>query len=41
MQQVDIQIAAMAFALGNTTVVSADSDFSAVPRLDVENWLNE
>ena len=41
MQQIDIQIAAIAFALGKTTVVSADSDLSAVPRLDVENWLSE
>jgi tRNA(fMet)-specific endonuclease VapC len=38
MQQVDIQVAAIAFALGNTTVVTADSDFSAIPGLTVENW---
>ncbi|HKW86270.1 MAG TPA: type II toxin-antitoxin system VapC family toxin, partial [Nitrospiraceae bacterium] len=38
MQQVDIQIAAIAFVLGNCTVVSADSDFAAVPGLMVENW---
>jgi tRNA(fMet)-specific endonuclease VapC len=38
MQQVDIQIAAIAFALGNCTVVSADSDLAAVPGLTVENW---
>jgi tRNA(fMet)-specific endonuclease VapC len=41
MQQIDMQIAAMAFALGKTTVVSTDSDLAAVPGLDVENWLNE
>ncbi len=38
MQQVDIQIAAIAMSLGNCTVVSADSDLAAVPRLSVENW---
>ena len=31
-------IAAIAFALGNCTVVSADSDLLAVPGLTVENW---
>ena len=36
--KVDIQIAAIALAMGNTTVVSADSDLSAVPGLTVENW---
>ena len=38
MQQVDIQIAAIAFALGNCTVVSEDSDLLAVPGLTVEHW---
>ncbi|MCE9531679.1 MAG: type II toxin-antitoxin system VapC family toxin [Planctomycetes bacterium] len=38
MQQIDIQIAAIAFALGNCTVVTADSDFSAIDGLPVENW---
>jgi tRNA(fMet)-specific endonuclease VapC len=38
MQQIDIQIAAIALTLGNCTVVSSDSDLSAVPGLDVENW---
>jgi tRNA(fMet)-specific endonuclease VapC len=38
MQQVDIQIAAIAFSLSNCTVVSADSDLAAVPGLVVENW---
>src|SRR5262249_9576105 len=38
MQQVDIQIAAVALSLGNCTVVSKDSDLAAVPGLTVENW---
>jgi tRNA(fMet)-specific endonuclease VapC len=37
MQQIDIQIAAVAFALGECVVVTADSDLSAVPGLDVED----
>ena len=38
MQQVDIQIAAVAFALGDCTVVTADSDLLAIPGLTVEKW---
>jgi tRNA(fMet)-specific endonuclease VapC len=38
MQQVDIQIAAIALSLGNCTVVTTDSDLAAVPGLAVENW---
>ena len=38
MQLVDIQLAAVALALGNTTVVSKDSDLFAVPGLSVEDW---
>ncbi|MHB1560792.1 MAG: type II toxin-antitoxin system VapC family toxin [Isosphaeraceae bacterium] len=38
MQQVDIQIAAIALALGNCTVVSGDSDLRAIPGLTVEDW---
>ncbi len=38
MQQVDVMVAAIARTLGNCTVVSSDSDFLAVPGLDVENW---
>ena len=38
MQIVDIQLAAIAFAMGNCTVVSSDTDLSFVPGLDVENW---
>jgi tRNA(fMet)-specific endonuclease VapC len=41
MQQIDIQIAAIAFALGHCTVVSADSDLRAVPGLSVEDWAAE
>jgi tRNA(fMet)-specific endonuclease VapC len=36
--QIDIQIAAVARTLGNCIVVSADGDLSAVPGLPVENW---
>jgi len=35
---VDMMIAAIARTLGRCTVVSADSDLSAVPGLTVENW---
>jgi tRNA(fMet)-specific endonuclease VapC len=38
MQIVDIQLAAIALTLGNCTVVTSDSDLSAVPGLAVENW---
>jgi tRNA(fMet)-specific endonuclease VapC len=38
MQQIDIQIAAIALSLGNCTV-SADSDLAAVPGLTVEDWM--
>ena len=38
MQQIDIMVAAIAFALGNCTVVSTDSDLAAIPGLEVENW---
>jgi tRNA(fMet)-specific endonuclease VapC len=38
MQQIDIQIAAIARILGNCTVVSADTDLASVPGLTVENW---
>jgi predicted nucleic acid-binding protein len=41
MQQVDVQTAAIAFALGNCTVVSGDSDLKAIPRLVVEDWAAE
>jgi tRNA(fMet)-specific endonuclease VapC len=38
MQIVDMQLAAVAFAIGNCTVVSKDSDLWAIPGLKVENW---
>jgi tRNA(fMet)-specific endonuclease VapC len=38
MQQIDIQMAAIAMTLGNTAVVTKDSDLSAIPGLVVENW---
>jgi tRNA(fMet)-specific endonuclease VapC len=38
MQVVDMMIAAIAFTLGNCTVVTKDSDLAAVPGLRVENW---
>ena len=37
-QQVDLQIAAIALELGQCKVVTEDSDLSAVPGLSVENW---
>jgi tRNA(fMet)-specific endonuclease VapC len=37
-QQIDMQIAAIALTLGNCTVVSTDSDLTAVSGLTVENW---
>jgi tRNA(fMet)-specific endonuclease VapC len=36
--KIDMLIAAIALALGQTTVVSADSDLTTVPGLTVENW---
>lgn len=38
MQQIDIQIAAIALATNNCTVVTKDSDFHAIPGLEVEDW---
>lgn len=38
MQQIDIQIAAIAMSLGNCTVVTTDSDLLSVPGLSIENW---
>ncbi len=38
MQQVDIQVAAIALTLNQCTVVSEDSDLLAVPGLSVVNW---
>ncbi len=38
MQQIDIMIAAIALSLGQCTVVTTDTDLTAVPGLSVENW---
>ena len=38
MQQVDIQVAAIALTLSQCIVVSEDTDLFAVPGLTVENW---
>lgn len=37
-QTVDLMIAAIAFTLGDCTVVTSDSDLLVVPGLRVENW---
>lgn len=37
-QTVDLMIAAIALTLGGATVVTSDSDLSAVPGLSVVNW---
>jgi tRNA(fMet)-specific endonuclease VapC len=36
--QNDIQIAAIAKTIGNCVIVTADTDFAAIPGLAVENW---
>lgn len=38
MQQIDIQIAAIAISLGNCVVVSTDSDLQAIPGLKTADW---
>jgi tRNA(fMet)-specific endonuclease VapC len=38
MQVVDVQLAAVALALGDCTVVTTDTDLKAVPGLAVEDW---
>lgn len=38
MQQIDVMIAAIALTLGDTAVVSTDTDLLAIPDLVVENW---
>ena len=40
MQQIDIMLAAIAITLGDCTVVTTDSDLSAITGLRVENWLS-
>ena len=41
MGQNDIMIAAIALALGETTIVTMDGDLAAIPGLTVENWAEE
>jgi tRNA(fMet)-specific endonuclease VapC len=36
---IDIQVAAVALAMGHTTLITYDSDLFVVPGLKVENWL--
>jgi tRNA(fMet)-specific endonuclease VapC len=38
MQVVDMQLASVAFVLGQCTVVSSDTDLLAIPGLQVEDW---
>jgi tRNA(fMet)-specific endonuclease VapC len=38
MQQIDIQIAAIALTLGDCRVVTTDTDLVAIPGLRIENW---
>jgi tRNA(fMet)-specific endonuclease VapC len=38
MQQIDIMIAAIARSISNCTIITDDTDLSAVPGLRVENW---
>jgi tRNA(fMet)-specific endonuclease VapC len=37
-QQIDMQLAAIALSLGSCTVVTKDSDFAAIPGLTIEDW---
>jgi tRNA(fMet)-specific endonuclease VapC len=37
-QQVDMQIAAIARTLPNSVVVTKDSDLGSVPGIKIENW---
>ena len=37
-QVIDMMIAAIAQSLGKCTIVTSDTDFSAIPSLDTENW---
>ncbi|HSQ55569.1 MAG TPA: hypothetical protein VLM40_07470 [Gemmata sp.] len=38
MQQIDIQIAAIALIVGNCIVVTTDAALAAIPGLRTENW---
>jgi tRNA(fMet)-specific endonuclease VapC len=37
-QMVDMMLAAIALSLGNTTVITTDTDLRRIPGLTVENW---
>lgn len=37
-QQIDMQTAAIALTIANCTLVTADSDFQAIPGLTIEIW---
>ena len=37
-QQIDMQLTAIALTLGDCTVVTSDSDLAAVPGLTLESW---
>jgi predicted nucleic acid-binding protein len=39
--QIDIMVAAIAFALSDCKVVSNDTDLAAVPGLKLENWAQD
>ena len=41
MQQIDMQVAAVARTLGDCTVVTVDTDLFAVPGLSVTDWSDE
>lgn len=34
----DLMIAAIALSLGNSTIVTSDSDFSDIPGISIEDW---
>jgi tRNA(fMet)-specific endonuclease VapC len=38
MQQIDMQLAAIALSLGSCAVVTKDSDFAAIPGLSIVDW---
>lgn len=37
-QQIDMQLAAIALSLSNCTVITKDSEFAAIPGLSIEDW---
>jgi tRNA(fMet)-specific endonuclease VapC len=38
MQQIDIQIAAIAETIGSCTIITYDGDLTAIPGLPVDRW---